>query len=68
MRIRFNGPIIEGALRHYIQVDIYGPFDTLDWGENEGSNRTIGLNVMSVYHATPAADFGVVVQNDRATI
>lgn len=68
MRIRFNGPIIEAALRHYIQADIYGPFDTLDWGENEGSNRTISLNILSEYDSTAGCDFSVVVQNDRATI
>lgn len=67
-RLFFYGPIIESALRHYVQVDIYGPFETLEWGENEGSNRTIGLTIMSEYNATATCDFSVVVQNDRATI
>lgn len=68
IRVRFNGPVIETTYRHYIQVDMYGPFDTLDWGENEGSNRTIGLNILSEYDTTAGYDFAVSVQNDRATI
>ena len=68
MRLRFNGPIIEGVLRHYINLDIYGPFDALDWGDLEGSNRTIGLSILSEYNAAAGYDFAVAVQNDRATI
>lgn len=68
VRLRFNGPIIEGALRHYIQLDIYGPFDAPDWGELEGSNRTIALNILSEYNTAAGYDFAVVVQNDRATV
>jgi len=68
VRVRFNGPIIESTLRHYIQVDLYGPFEVLDWGEHEGSNRTVGLTLLSEYDATAGYDFAVVVQNDRATI
>jgi hypothetical protein len=67
-RIQFNGPIIEAALRHHIQFDIYGPFDALDWGELEGTNRTVSLNIESEYDATAGFDWSVVVQNDRATI
>lgn len=67
-RLRFNGPIIEGSLRHYINVDIYGPFDTADWGDLEGSNRTVALNILSEYDTSAGYDFAVVVQNDRTTI
>lgn len=67
-RLRMNGPLIEGALYHYIQTDIYGPFDSLDWGELEGSNRTVALNIISEYDATAGYDFRVVVQNDLATL
>jgi hypothetical protein len=67
-RLTFNGPIIEAALRNYIQVDIYGTFDALEWGENEGSNRTLGLTIMSEYDSVAGFDFQVVVQNDRSTI
>lgn len=67
-RIRFNGPVIETSYRHYIQVDIYGPFDTADWGDLEGSNRTIALNILSEYDTVAGYDFAVIVENDRATI
>jgi len=67
-RLLLNGSIIEAALRHYIQFDIYGPFDTLEWGELEGTNRTISLTMMSEYDATAGHDFQVVVQNDLTTI
>lgn len=71
VRLRYNGPIIESTLRHYIQVDLYAPFDPMDWGELEGSNRTIALNLLSEYDTNAAAagyDFCVVVQNDLATL
>lgn len=68
VRVRFNGPIIEGVLRHYVQVDIYGPWDAPDWGELEGANRTIELNVLSQYDTTATHDFQVIVQNDRAVV
>lgn len=67
-RIQFNGPVIESTLRHYIQVDIYGPFDVLDWGENQGSNRTLALTILSEYNSAAAFDYRIVVQNNRATI
>jgi hypothetical protein len=67
-RIQFNGPIIELALRSFIQCDLYGPFDVMDWGNNQGSNRTIALNILSEYNVAAACDFSMAVQNDRATI
>ena len=68
VRLQFNGPIIEGVLRHFVQFDIYGPFDGPDWGDLEGSNRTIALNILSEYNTAAGYDFCMAVQNDRATI
>jgi hypothetical protein len=68
VRWRLSGTLIEAALYHYIQMDIYGPFDALDWGEYEGTNRTIALTILSEYNSTAGHDFQVIVQNDRATL
>jgi len=63
-RLRFSGPVIAETLRHYVQLDIYGPFEALEWGELEGSNRTIQLSILSEMQST-TYDFQVVVQNNR---
>lgn len=71
-RIRFNGPEIEEAdevsYYNFVEVDIYGPFDALDWGEHEGTNRTVELTILSEYDATAGYDWCVRVQNDRSTL
>ncbi len=66
-RIRFNGPLIETGFYHFVEFDIYGPFDALDLGENEGS-RTIELTILSEYDAAAGHDFCVRVQNDRSAL
>lgn len=63
-RVRFNGPLIETGFYHFVEFDIYGPFDGLDLGENEGS-RTIELTILSEYDVAAGYDFCVRVQNDR---
>jgi len=65
VRLRLNGSLIEGALYHYVELDIYGPMDGFDWGEFEGSNRTVELTIMSEYDSSAGYDFAVKVQNDR---
>lgn len=67
-RVRFNGPIIEGSLRHYVEFDIYGTFDEPEWGEFETSNRTISFTIESEYSTTAGHDFQLKVQNDRASL
>lgn len=67
-RIRFNGGLIETGFYHYVEVDVYGPLDVLDWGELEGTNRTIEATILSEYNATAATDFAVRVQNNRVTL
>lgn len=73
-RIRLNGPAIETVgtpgttYYHYVQLDIYGPFETLEWGELEGTNRTVELTILSEYDDTAGYDFALFVQNDRATL
>jgi len=64
-RVRFNGPLIEAGFHHYVEFDIYGPMDGFEWGEFEGSNRTVELTILSEYDSSAGYDFAVKVQNDR---
>ena len=72
VRLRLNGPLIETAggsdWYFYDELDIYGPFDALEWGEHEGTNRTIELTIQSEYDATAGHDFAKRVQSDRGTL
>jgi len=68
LRIRHNGDLIETGFYHYVEVDTYGPLNFTDWGELEGTNRTLTLEVQSLYDATLGADFSVKVQNDRTAL
>ena len=67
-RLRLNGPLIEAGFYHYVEADIYGPMDGLDWGDHEGSNRTVELTILSEYDATAGYDWCVRVQNDRESL
>jgi hypothetical protein len=71
-RLRWNGPEIETeggtTFYHYCEVDIYGPADTMEWGENQGTNRTIQMTILSEYDADAGYDFAVKVQSDRDTL
>lgn len=68
LRVRHNGPLIEGSLYHYVEVDTYGPLRMTDWGELESVNRTISFEIMSEYDSDLGADFRIAVQNDRASL
>lgn len=73
MRIRLNGSLIEtvaspGPYYSYVQLDIYGPLDSFDWGDVEGTNRTMTFTVMSQYDATAGYDFALLCQNTRTSI
>lgn len=68
LRIRHNGDLIETGFYHFVEVDTYGPLHFTDWGELEGTNRTITLEVQSQYDATLGADWRVLVQNDRTAL
>lgn len=67
-RVRHNGPLIEGALYSYVEVDTYGPLDALEWQDLEGTNRAVAFTIQSEYDATLGADFRIAVQNAIATI
>jgi hypothetical protein len=71
-RLRLNGPAIVAVTGtiwyYYVDVDIYGPFDALSWGENEGSNRTIELAILSEKDAGTGIDFAMRVLNNKTTL
>lgn len=68
VRVRINGPLIEGALYHYVEWDIYGPLTAPSWGELESTNRTIEFTIPGHYDATLASDLSVKVQNNRTSL
>ena len=65
-RLRFNGPLISGTYYHYVEVDVYGTLDDLEWGEHAESNRTIKFTTLSEYDSTLGADFSMKIQNTRS--
>ena len=68
VRVRFNGPLIEAGFYHYVDVDVYGPFDGMEWGENQETNRTVELTILSEYDTTAGYDWCVRVQTDREAL
>lgn len=68
MRIRLNGDLIEGALYSYVQLDIYGPLDALEWSSVEDTNVTMRFTVESQYDSTLGASFSLSAQNQRTTL
>lgn len=73
LRMRYSGPAIEtvtgpATLYHHVEVDTYGPFETLDWGENAGTNRVIELAINGAVDATLASDLRVQVRNTRTAL
>lgn len=67
-RLRLNGPLIEAGFYHYLEFDIYGPFDSAEWGENQDSNRTLELTILSEYNDTATHDCCVRLQTDREAL
>lgn len=71
MRIRINGALIESVTPDYysyIQLDIYGPLDALEWGDVEGSNRTMQFTVQSEYDSTAGASWVLAAQSTRTSV
>lgn len=68
LRVRHNGTLIEGSLYNYVEVDTYGPLVMTDWGELEGTNRTIAFEIVSEYDSTLGADWRIAVQNGRTAL
>lgn len=73
-RVRMNGAAINSygspaaITYHFVDFDIYGPFETADWGEFESTNRTIELTILSEYDTTALRDWALRVQSNMATL
>lgn len=68
LRMRYNGPLIESTFYEYLEIDCYGPFDALDWGENAASNRVLQLTINGFKDSTLGSDLSVKVQNARTAL
>jgi hypothetical protein len=74
VKLRFNGAQINTSgvgltpAYYYVDCDIYGPLSDLAWGENEGTNRTVEMTILSEYDTTFLADWAVHVQSNMATL
>lgn len=68
LRVRHNGPLIEGALYNYVEVDMYGILDSPNWDSFEDSNRTIEFTVMGELDNTLGSDCRIAVQSTRTTL
>lgn len=71
MRIRLNGSLIESVTPDYysyVQLDIYGALDALEWGAVEDTNRTMIFTVQSEYNSTLGASWALYSQNQRTAL
>lgn len=71
VRVRHNGALIESVTPdyyNYVEIDTYAPGDELEWGDNEGTNRTITLKFISQYDEDLGSDLRVAVQNERTSL
>ena len=72
LRVRHNGDLIQqvGAtpFYEYVQVDMYGTLDDLDWGELEDSNRLLDLTMLGEESSTAGTDCEITVQVAKSTI
>jgi hypothetical protein len=71
VRVRHNGALMGtsgGAEYYYLQVDIEGYLEDLEWGDNaDGANRTVSFSVDAHYSTTDARALRVLVNNQSAT-
>lgn len=72
LRVIHNGGFIENDgtddYYHAVQVDTYGQLRFADWGDLEGTNRTVTFEVQSQYDATAGADWAIQVTNELSAL
>lgn len=70
MRVRFNAEddSIETGFNHYVEFDLYGKLTEPEWGELEGSNRTVTFTLEGDYVAGWSTDIIMRVQNAKAAL
>lgn len=67
-RIRYEGDIIEAALKEYIELDVYGRLKFEGWETNFDTNRGMKLSVTSRVNAALGTGWRLAVQNNRTAI
>ena len=71
MRVIHHGALIESVTPDYyygLHVDTYGPLELTDWGELEGTNRTVTFKIESEYDSTLGADWRIMVRNEQSAL
>lgn len=69
VRLRFNGrTAIEGAIYPSATFDIKGKMADLSWGDLEGTNRTMEVEIEGEYEDEIASDLRMIVINSSATL
>lgn len=68
LRVRYYGPLIEGAIYSYVNFDSYGPLRSPEWGEYATTNQTITFTQRAQKDATAGVGFIVSVMNSRTTV
>jgi hypothetical protein len=68
-RVQMNTEALIGAVqRGFIRFDTYGYLRDVEWGELEGTNRTVSFTVHSLYESSLSADYVLTVQNGTSTV
>ncbi len=69
VRVRYNGPVIEGSLYYYVQADLVGYLEELSMDELEGVNRLYAFTMYGVKHSELGnSDIKLVVQNTKTAL
>lgn len=72
VRVRWSGALIETAsstaFYHYVEAELYAKPKVTDWGDLEGTNRTLELTFEGGYLSTAATDLTVRVQGIKTTL
>lgn len=72
LRIVHNGAFIENDgsddYYHALQVDTYGKLHLTDYGELEGTNRTVAFEIVSAYDSTLGAGWSMTVLNEASAL
>lgn len=72
LRVQHNGAFIENNMAtdfyEYVAIDARGYLDFADWGDYEGTNRTIELTLEHEYDVGAGTDTVLRVQNTRTAL
>ncbi|NJL55125.1 hypothetical protein HC928_08010 [bacterium] len=61
LRVRYNSAnLIKTGFPYYVQFDVVGKLHTFEWGELEGSNRTVDFEIIPMF--TPGTEYSWAVE------